>query len=425
MFPKIFALLFILGVSLPGILSITEAPESRQIRIKKERRKLAEFPSISGFFADPTKFPKAFDKFAEDNFGFRSLFVDLQSGFRYGVFGDPPTDRYLRGREGWFFRASGREKNNTDGGFNDLRDFTGATPFSERSLQIWEKDLVRRAKLAESLGAKYLFGVAPRKTTVYPEHLPFSISSSPGVTRREQLTLRGKNAIGPKMVDLLPDLLEEKSWQPLYYKTDAHWNYAGAYVAYRTFIEAYNRTGGSIVPVPKEGFQISELAGWHHDGFLAETRLLISEPFYLFKPTVGGPYEKVRVTKAEGTVVEEGNDLTTSSESAFLTQVGIGHADMPNVRVRTLGDKGHRQCRILENLGSPPLGTLVLIGDSFIQKSAAYFSAHFRRVYFCRQTDRFRPPVFDLDRNEPIEPELIIQEILETYMGRRQATERR
>lgn len=75
--------------------------------------------------------------------------------------------------------------------------------------------------------------VAPNKGSVYPEHMPDwarpaspngtdALFATPGLTRH---------------IDLRPALIAERSKQPasLYYKTDTHWNFLGAGLAFRAF----------------------------------------------------------------------------------------------------------------------------------------------------------------------------------------------
>lgn len=73
--------------------------------------------------------------------------------------------------------------------------------------------------------------IAPNKDTIYSEHLPKWVNPlTPGLT--DALVVAG----GERYIDLRPALIRAKGKETdLYYKTDSHWNYFGAGVAFQEF----------------------------------------------------------------------------------------------------------------------------------------------------------------------------------------------
>ncbi|WP_442756452.1 alginate O-acetyltransferase AlgX-related protein [Methylocystis sp. JAN1] len=116
----------------------------------------------------------------------------------------------------------------------------------------------RHAKLA-ARGISYVVAIAPEKSSIYPEKLPSEYRlASP--TLAELLTTACRQA-GVEAVDLTSALRLAKGAMDLYFRVDSHWTYYGAYIAYRSIIEAIQKRVDVSVVQPhqilyhdKEGF---------------------------------------------------------------------------------------------------------------------------------------------------------------------------
>ena len=94
-------------------------------------------------------------------------------------------------------------------------------------------------------GIGYVFAIAPSKAQVYSENLSDQILNVKNKlnrsTRYDQLiSYLQKNCAVP-IVDLRGALRAAKNEPPdlpLYYRTDFHWNYYGAFIAYQAIIES-------------------------------------------------------------------------------------------------------------------------------------------------------------------------------------------
>jgi SGNH hydrolase-like domain, acetyltransferase AlgX len=315
-----------------------------------------------------------------------------------------------------------RDSEGEEGSYNDLLDISGRARFTDSEIQTWVERIKRRQAIVESRGGRYLFAVGPRKATVYPEYLPELVFRSRGETRLEQLTKALKTALPEVFIDLTSELKTNKSvgaYPRLYYRTDAHWNYYGAYFAYAAYMNRAAAFFERSTSVPLSSFRVGERENWYHRGFFTETRLLEKESFPILYPSSSSPYVGVKVINSKHGFVEEGNDEISAGKSLPLTEVGIGVADMPAHRVRFLKQARSGGCRYLKNDSeSVELTHLILLGDSFLQKAAPYFAAHAKHTYFCRQTAAMKLPVFDKKLNEEIKTQLVIQELTEAYLGK-------
>lgn len=126
------------------------------------------------------------------------------------------------GREGWLFLT---------GGSNRPIDYYSkkSTPFNDKSVRLWSQLLLERKAKCEALGARYIHLLAPEKLSVYPEHcsLPLDLNLRPGQR------LRSLHELSEIFIDPVAYFNKVKTHATLYWKTDTHWNYWGAFAAYQ------------------------------------------------------------------------------------------------------------------------------------------------------------------------------------------------
>ena len=97
--------------------------------------------------------------------------------------------------------------------------------------------------------------LVPDKSTVYPEHLPPSVTRVHPQSRLEQLLEYLSKHSDVPVVDLRRAMLAAKRQRSVYYRTDTHWNGWGEYVAYREIMEAPARHFPELGPRPQSSFR--------------------------------------------------------------------------------------------------------------------------------------------------------------------------
>jgi hypothetical protein len=205
-----------------------------------ERRPLAEFPRLPQNTSELNQWPQRFEQFFKDHLGFRHALMSAHSYLSYRFFGRVPGDRFLLGKDGWFFKGKGDLQIDAKGNAaseDELEALSRGAAFTDAQLQGWSRLLSSRARAVSERGARLLFAIAPRKHSLYSEYLPEALEAGQRLdTRYQQLMahLQGfKDAF--MVVDLLSSLRKVKeagvTRQPLYLKTDGHWNRLGAFFA--------------------------------------------------------------------------------------------------------------------------------------------------------------------------------------------------
>ena len=274
----------------------------------------------------------------------------------------------------------------------------GQIPFTEHELLQWKMALEQRRYWLQAQGSEFVFVLAPTKAFVYPEYLPKRIQQVRGRTRYEQLSQYLQHYADIHFVDLLPPLLAakaEKSYPLLFYKTDFHWNFYGAYIAYKAIADHLARfyPDAAIKAPALDDFEMKINPEWAHPRFLDMVGLPVklhrNEHHITMLPRPGGLYASAKDIPAAGIY------------------------DMyPKPKPISSADKTSLNIRLIRNPAAP-LPSIVLLGDSFVEKCYLFFSANAKRVLNYRTVVNFPKEIFHYER-----PTLVIQEILNMYILR-------
>jgi len=227
-FPKpahlLIAVLFMTGIFLPLVSGIWLPVEETRLT---EKRNLAARPEFNLDRKSLEQFPRRYDSYFNDHFGFRGQLIHWYNKLNL-LFHTSPSAKVLMGRKDWlFFRAGGV-----------IDDYANTKLFNYEDLEKWRKALERKRDLLANEGISYLFVVAPNKHTVYPEMLPSGIERVGDISRLDQLLKHLEIHSDLEILDIRTALVEAKGkFQRIYHQTDTHWNHIGASVATKAIME--------------------------------------------------------------------------------------------------------------------------------------------------------------------------------------------
>jgi hypothetical protein len=146
---------------------------------------------------------------------------------------DRENEKVMFGEEGWLYLR--RDSNDI------LGQHTGKVRFEREQLEEWGAVLEGRMRESERLGAVWACVIAPDMESVYPEFLPQGIV--PVARRPVHEFLEVAADVSAPVLYPLEELSAAKRVFDVYPKTDTHWHYRGAYVAYLAFCEAARTQG--------------------------------------------------------------------------------------------------------------------------------------------------------------------------------------
>lgn len=344
-------------------------------------------------------------------FPYRMDLIHLNANVKLFGLGYSPTAKAVLGKQGMFFEGYGERRVEGDDTayFDNITDYMGLIPFSDDELEAWRVCLEERYYWLHEQGADYVFALAPSKALIYVENLPEKLLATKQAlgkpTRYEQLADYMKRNSPIPFVNLSVPLRQEKlrlenegllNQFPLYYRTDFHWTYYGAYIAYLAIVDAINTyyPKYSLAPTALKDFTIKRRYDWVHVAFMYSLGLdpvkHRNDTYLTFMPHDNNPLSKV----------------------AGFGKKGINDHSLPESRDPLYKEALPTGARMLHN-GAGELDTIFVIGDSFSEKYFGYFSTHAKQTVNYRTVYRFMPKPVKIGK-----PDLVIQEVLNMYLLR-------
>jgi alginate O-acetyltransferase complex protein AlgJ len=298
-----------------------------------------------------------------DKFQGKARFINAYTETRLTL-GDQVFNRSLVGTDGWF--------NLTDE--YAIADYQNAQPLPAPRLQYTQLALENFQERVEADGGVFLFVIPPNKPTIYPEHVPDTLSRREGPSRLDQLISHlAKNDSPVRVLDLRPTLLEAKQTHQLYFATDSHWNPIGAFFAYQKIIEALQSSFPGLSPHSFSDYKIVTYDPTPMGSRIIGSTSLVEAPFVL---------TPIHTSRARIFSVE----LPTQFGPIFFSQT--------------------------DDKSSP---TALVFTDSFFIAIRPFISEHFSRAVYI---DYFATPeISHLSWYEQFQPDVVIFSLTERNIG--------
>lgn len=209
-----------------------------------ENRQTASWPETPHALQEWPTFTRAFEAAFDDRFGGRDRLIHVHHWLLAVPLRVSPVDKVLMGRDAWlYFR--GEDTKAID------RDFRGIVPYPQDQPAAIANELQHRRDFLAQRGIPYIVLILPDKATMYPEHLPSWITRAPK-TRLDHLFDALSQHPDVTVIDPRAALARKKASTQVYFRTDSHWNYEGAIVAYDLLMEQLQQVVPSVPHSPAE-----------------------------------------------------------------------------------------------------------------------------------------------------------------------------
>jgi hypothetical protein len=355
--------LFVITLFMPLIITILKSGfKSEETMLFPELRSPNKFPNLSLIKSHPQAFLKGIELYYNDHFGFRNTLIQAYSITKVLGMGESPSPKVIVGKKGWLFLR-------TDGGFNELDYYRSISPFTPEQLADWKRTLEQKNNLLASQGIRYIFVIAPNKTTIYPEFLPESINRVRQESRLDQLVAYLRANSNVIILDLRDSLLAAKSKNLIYARRDTHWNDLGAFVAYQEIIKRLAIWYPNLKALPRSDFELNVS---YDDSDLINmvglTDILKDEILELI------PRNPRLANRIDGEIYKPD---VPKFQQPFATE--LQDSSLPRV---------------------------VMFRDSFTSALSPFLSEHFKRILYLWQD-------FDLEVVKKERPDIVIEEMVE------------
>ena len=355
---RLIVLSFLAAIALPGMALLGGVDGARG----EENRVPAPAPGWPTSPEAARAWPDAFTRYFEDHFAFRSDLVSAQAAFRLQSFGVSPTPAVIAGDDGWLYYAED----------SALEDYTVAWTLAEADLETWASTLQQTQDWLAARGIAYAFVLAPDKHAIYPEPMPDTIRRLREQSWTDQLAGHLAAHTTVNVVDLRPVLIEGRSRERVYHKTDTHWNDRGAHAAYVEILESLGGAHG-VRPRPRAAFRevVRRVPGLDLAAMLGLSRRLVEDDLALEPVTP----RRARMTEPA---------------------VPAGHNMYP---------------RMATEVADPSLPRAIIFRDSFTSGLVPFLSEHFSRALYLWEYD-VNPAIVEAEQ-----PHVVIQQIVGRHLG--------
>lgn len=348
---RILIALFLLALVIPAAF-LRPDPEAAAA----EKRTLAPAPAIPRSIDDLVKFPRAFDLWFADHFGFRQTLIKAHSRISFFVLKTSPSPKIILGKNGWIY-YDGKAARDGD----TIADFRGAPPLTFAALERWRWAFQDQHDWLQARGIHHLIALIPAKEIIYPEYMPDHYTHmGPATIEQVAAYLKAKTTI--PIIDTTPALREARERVLTYHPNDTHWNAFGAFIGYREIMRSVAAIFPASAPRGEDEFKREELDG-------------------------------------------DGGDL------AMMIHIGDRHPQryvfmnplFPRVAtIQKLGDD--EMSDLITSTGNTNLPRAAILRDSFTEAMLPYLAEHFDRAHF-----QWARTGFESSLLQRVDPEIVIQ----------------
>lgn len=233
-FKVIIVLLFLTALILP----ILAADKVGGAISPNENRYLAKFPTvITDKYKIAAGLKNGFEAWLKDNLAGREQAQRAKAFIELNILASSPSPLVHIGENGWYFYTND----------HNLEIGQGTHLLSSEELEAIANNQVRIQRAMKKQGIDYVLVLVPSKASVYPEYIKGG-KYQVGTTLIDQVTTYLQEHTTIPVVNVKPELVQAKKEQDVYFRTETHWNHAGAYIGYEAIIRRLNELG--IIATP-------------------------------------------------------------------------------------------------------------------------------------------------------------------------------
>lgn len=219
-------LLFVYGLTFFLICAIPLAAQLIGIQTTNlEARTLSARPALISEGQLNLAFTNEFERYYADHFPLRANLISAWDQLNRTVLQQSGSDRVVLGKSGWLFYQ------------DTVDDYLAVNTLDEVALNRLEilLGLQRNWLAAQDIG--FVFTVAPNKNTIYGDKMPDRYQPLQAENNLARLTRQANRFYLTDLAAALKQAAAEQT-DPLYHKTDSHWNNRGARLACQTLLQA-------------------------------------------------------------------------------------------------------------------------------------------------------------------------------------------
>lgn len=233
----------LIGLTFIALLAVglgTALAYKPHLLLRSDGRYSADLPSFSARLKALPEFCRQLDACIFDHMLAREQIIAFRNSILLNTFKSSCTNNVRVGQKNWLFFL---DKNSS-------AEALGLSPFTDRELDLWCRGIESRQDKLSKRGVKFVVLIGPNKEEIHPEFLsPFICRQPKGLSRLEQLTAQLKKRGKVHIVDARENLIKRKENDPLYFRTDTHWNALGSFYTYQKILQNISSSFPKLAPL--------------------------------------------------------------------------------------------------------------------------------------------------------------------------------
>ena len=238
---RLFIILVILLVvsflCLPLAQQVTGLVSDVKFNENRVKTKMPAFGSNAFLNGDYTN---KLEAYYSDNYGLREQLIYLNN--KINSFLDASYNpKVVKGKNNWLYYL------------DEVNDYRHIATLTDDQISQIVQILWKYQSDLKDRGIEFVFVIGPNKSTIYPENMPDSVKVVNGESNCEKLEAALAKNGQVNYVLLNETLIKHKNAAvpPLYFLTDTHWNWAGAYLGANTLLEYLSKKLSREIEMPR------------------------------------------------------------------------------------------------------------------------------------------------------------------------------
>ncbi len=234
---KIMFITFFVGLSIPFIQFYTHFANEKALKgaIEQPKKPVLKLDHIKS-----GKFQEEFEKYYNEQFGFRPSFIRLNNQIKYWAFNKVQANGVVIGKKGYLYE------------YNYIKSYYGLDYIGKDSINKNVERLNYIQNKLKEMNKTLIVVLAPGKGSFFPEYFPDSSIREKGRTNyADYVDLMTKQKVN--FVDMKSWFLKMKptSKYPLFPKSGIHWSKYGEVIAIDSLLRFIERKSGQKYPAVK------------------------------------------------------------------------------------------------------------------------------------------------------------------------------
>ena len=235
---KIYIITFLSIISIPAIQLFTNAID---INSNMEKRTKASRPSI-GDFENLGEYFSSYETYFNDNFGFRSNLIGLNSKVDVNLFKQSSNSQVIIGTNDYLYFK------------DEMPDYHKTNLLTDDEIDIIANKVAKFQKDLAKRDIYFLISLAPNKSTIYPEFVGIEPTNPTATSNLDRLQ-KAFDKHKVNYIDLKSELLKHKKENELYYKKDTHWNSIGSNIGANLYLSKLNKEFGTNISLENQNIR--------------------------------------------------------------------------------------------------------------------------------------------------------------------------